>query len=436
MRSASLRADMFGIRWNDRWQLAARAVWLTLAALAIGLFVTGVWVSYPEYQHVCNGGTCPEFQLDPAAARAWHDLGFSLDFYAAYNLALDASFALVYGAIAALIFWRKPADRLALFVSIALLTFGTVVFPPTLEALATIHPTWQLPVTVLGLLGSVAFGLFLLLFPDGRFVPRWTRWVVLLWIAWRVLRLWLLDQEFAWDAWSSWLDIVVWVGWVGTVVYSQVDRYRHVSTAVQRQQTKWVILGISVALIGSFGVTLALAIFAPEANSANAMLALVVGFTLIDLFLLLIAVSLGIAILRHHLFDIDVLINRAVVYGTLTVGLAAVFEIGVLLLQGLFQPLTGDSSAAIVGSTLLVAALARPGRDAIQHAVDRRFYRRKYDAVRTVDTFSARMREEIDLDALVIELQAVVQETMQPAHVSFWLRQRAGPGGTDKSARP
>jgi hypothetical protein len=138
--------------------------------------------------------------------------------------------------------------------------------------------------------------------------------------------------------------------------------------------------------------------------------------------MVILPLSLAVAILRYRLFDIDVIINRTLVYGALSASLAVVYASGIVLLQTLLEPLTGGSDLAVAGATLLVAALVRPARGRIQEAVDRRFYRRKYDAAATIDAFSARMRDQIDLDTLVTELHAVVQQTMQPAHVSVWLQ--------------
>jgi hypothetical protein len=147
-------------------------------------------------------------------------------------------------------------------------------------------------------------------------------------------------------------------------------------------------------------------------------------------------VATGIAILRYHLYNIDILINRALVYGALTATLAAVYFGGVATTQTLFHALTGQEQQpqlAIVVSTLVIATLFNPLRRRIQSFIDRRFYRRKYDAARTLEAFSARLRDETDLEALNNELVGVVRETMQPPHVSLWLRPELPPRRSEGS---
>jgi hypothetical protein len=147
--------------------------------------------------------------------------------------------------------------------------------------------------------------------------------------------------------------------------------------------------------------------------------------------LLLFPLTLAIAVLRYHLWEIDILINRALVYGLLTGALGLVYFVSVALLQGLLRVFTGQGSQlAIIVSTLAIAALFNPLRRRIQTVIDRRFYRHKYDAAQVLAAFSATVRDEVDLNRLTEQLRQVVEETMQPEHVSLWLR---SPGGSDKS---
>ena len=141
-------------------------------------------------------------------------------------------------------------------------------------------------------------------------------------------------------------------------------------------------------------------------------------------------IAIGIAILRYRLYDIDILINRTLVYGSLTAMLIALYFGGIVVLQRLFVLLTGQQSTlAVVASTLLIAALFNPIRKRIQSFIDRHFYRRKYDARKTLEDFSAKLRDTTDLEALNNDLVGVVRETMQPAHVSLWLRPETAPKG-------
>jgi hypothetical protein len=189
---------------------------------------------------------------------------------------------------------------------------------------------------------------------------------------------------------------------------------------VQRQQTKWVALCFGLLL-----VVLLLGFVIPSlvVDTANPWFAwaLLATVPLIVLF----PVSVAIAILRHRLYDIDRLITRTLTYGLLTVVLGAVYAAAVVVLGQALNPRGGDSTLAVAASTLLVAALFQPARRRIQHTVDRRFNRRRYDAAKTIEAFSARLREEIDLDTLSVELLGVIDQTMQPTKASLWLRPAA-----------
>jgi len=407
--------------------------WIVVAALAVGLFILGIPAEFALLHVPCPTVRCPTGQLSPSGAHALEGLGLSLDSFAAYTVAMDGLFAAVCTAVALLIFWRKSDDRMGLLVSLALLTFGTATFVFTMEALAALHPAWETPTSFLHFLGTASFGLFLYLFPDGRFVPRWTRWVALVWIGWQLPRYFFPDWYLNPNpyTWHALINSTVWLGALGTAIYSQGYRYRRTASSTQRQQIKWVVFGISAALAGFVGISLMLGIFAPKPTSPGALLAYLVGSTFFGyLAILLIPISIGLAVLRYHLFDIDLIINRTLVYVTLTVILAVFYEGAIVVLQLLFRTLTGqESQVAAVASTLAIAAVFEPLRRRIQGLVDRGFYRRKYDAEKTLEAFSTKLRDETDLDALSGDLVGVVRETMQPSHVSLWLPPDAHPKG-------
>jgi hypothetical protein len=198
-----------------------------------------------------------------------------------------------------------------------------------------------------------------------------------------------------------------------------VSRFRH-SRGIERQQLKWLATaGAAVAAV--FLVTIVSTLLTLATSPTPAW---VTGLQAVSMpVFVLLPVAIGVAILQHRLYDVDVVINRALVYGLLTAALAGVYLGLVLLLQMALEPITNQSDLAVAGSTLAVAALFRPVRARIQAGVDRRFYRSRYDAAQTLDVFVDRLRHQVDLDAVGDDLRSAVRETVQPAHVSLWLRQ-------------
>ncbi|HEV2011774.1 MAG TPA: hypothetical protein VGS17_12195 [Candidatus Limnocylindria bacterium] len=206
---------------------------------------------------------------------------------------------------------------------------------------------------------------------------------------------------------------------VGTfVAFAQLATRFRAAGGAEREQIKWLALPV-VALIVALITTIAtLASGVSQRDEVNGT----VISALYALVGLLLPICMGIAVLRHRLFDIDILINRALVYGATTAAIAVAFFAGIVILQAILRPLTSGSELAVAASTLACFALFQPLRARVQNAVDRRFYRSRYDAARTLDAFSVRLRDEVDLDAVRADLVDAVRDTVQPAHASVWLR--------------
>jgi hypothetical protein len=397
--------------------------------LTVGAF----FASIPAYYDWLANLSRPD--LEPATVRTnLEALGISVDWYATYELSISVASAMVYSVVSVTIFWRRSDDWMALLTSLGLLAFGIFFLTEGPVVLAEQYPAVRLPVRSLAFLGSISFILFLYLFPDGRFLPPWTRWIPIFWAAHEVAYYFFPDSIFNINRTLPLLDFVVSSTFLFIGAGSQLYRYLRVSEPIQRQQTKWAVFGMVSAALGAIVFAFPLNISPTLAQYgepyAFALEAGIYGS------LLLIPLSIGVAILRHRLWDIDIVINRTLVYGILTVSLALVYFGGVAATEAVFRALTSQEEQpqiAIVVSTLVIAALFNPLRRRIQSFTDRRFYRRKYDARKTLEAFSAKIRDETNLDALSDDLVEVVRETMQPAHVSLWLRPEKGAKGEQKA---
>lgn len=402
-----------GTRLQGAWFVLARTAWVAITLVAIGLFVVAL-PSYFAYLQGINTTSPNGPQLPLSDVRELYRLGLSLDFYAWLNISVIVLNLLVYVLIGIVIFWRKSDDRMALLASLAL-----VLFPIAFnnEVAGTLPPAWALPAKCVEFAGNVCIGLFFYLFPSGQFVPRWASLLMVLWIADWAISVFFPNTPFNNSIPSFALFLVV----IASPLILQIYRYRRVSTPVQRQQTKWVVFGI-VLSFGSFVIgAIVLYLLLPEFVSISPLVTTLVQIP-INLLILVFPLSIGFAILRARLWEIDRLISRALVYGTLTLSLALVYAGLIIGLQALLGTIIKQNNdVAIVISTLAIAALFQPWRHRIQQFIDRRFYRRKYNAARTLEAFSATLRQEVDLATLSEHLVAVVEETMQPASVVLWL---------------
>jgi hypothetical protein len=410
---------------RGRRLFVARALWVGVVSLTAVILAASVPAHLADLHRICSAGSCVAGQLTPAEARALGDLGVSSDAYIAYVFALDLVVALGFCMVGVLVFWRRSREPGPLFVSFALMVFG-LTWPDTFDS-ALHQPLWGDLARFLTQLGLASLFVFFFVFPDGRFVPRWSRWVVLLLFVMPVLYVLFPRSILAEPPMPA--NLLVFLGLWACCALAQVYRYGRVSGPVERQQTKWVVFGVTVCVALLIGFLLPV-VFFPDLTRPGVvsfvfdLSGLTIGGSL---GLLLIPLSIGAAILRYRLYDIDIIINRALVYGSLTLMLLLVYFGGVVGTQAVFRALTGQvqqPQLAVVGSTLAIAALFIPLRRRIQSFIDRRFYRKKYDAAKTLESFSRRLRDEVNLENLADELLTVVEQTIQPAHASLWLRDR------------
>jgi hypothetical protein len=409
-------------RLRGRRLVLARAVWLGVTALSLGLFALSVPAGFQLLRTVCVEGPCGPEQLRSGGAQSVRDLGVSLDVYAAYQTGVVVVVALVFCAIAAVVFWRRSNDAVALYTSLTLVLCG--VFLPNWVGAFTVPPSLWFLVDLLNTLLYCSLFVLFYVFPDGRFAPRWTRLPALAWISLFGSHYVVPGGPFAVANWPPALLAAVITVLIGTCLLAQVYRYRRVSGPEERQQTKWVVFGLSL-MLALLVVASVPPLFVPSLENPGTTYDLALDLVSFGA-VLLVPLSFGFAILRYRLFDIDVIINRALVYGALTVLLGLFYAGTVAGLQLMLRALTGGGTQlAVVASTLAIAALFGPLRRRMQALIDRAFYRRKYDAGKILDGFSARLRDETDLASLGDALAGVVEGSMRPAHVSLWLREPA-----------
>ena len=422
--NGAIDSNAANTRLTGSWLTIARVVWLVLAIPSLGLFLASLLVSYQQMLKVCvDPVTCTlSGELPVQMQQSLASIGFSVSGFAALLTIFSVLTAAVWYAVGFLIFWRRSDDWLALLAALFLVMFNLTNSGGSASALAFAYPILVLPLSLVGFLGQTSFGVFFLVFPSGRLVPRWMGLILLLVIIHAFFSNFPSITSPFNTNWPTLLTLLITLVVFGAITYSQIYRYRRVSTPVQRQQTKWIVLGAVTASIVVIGI-LALSFLFPSSTNTNNLGATLLFTIIWPVALLLIPLSIGFSILRYRLYDIDVLINRTLVYGSLTALLGLLYFGLIFALQYLLRGIINQNNdVAIVISTLVIAALFQPLRHRIQRFIDRRFYRSKYDAAKTLAAFSATLRSEVDVSQLREHLLNVVQETMQPAHVSLWLR--------------
>jgi hypothetical protein len=406
----------------------ARIAWGagTLFCIAYYIFWALYSTSQPLLTCTVQEGICNPFYLGIEDVAVVRDSPFPFEWWARSFYGFNVLASLVFIIVGLVIVWRKSNDWMALLISLILIALGAVgITPSTNEVIPLGTPLYAF-VTLFAFLGY--FGPFtaLFYFPDGQFVPRWSRWFCFA----------LVASTFTFFGVSNYLvaDSVFWVGFtilmggctlvgVGSMVY----RYRQVATVLQRQQIKWVALGLLAPSLSVIMWLLAAVFLPPEHPNPTRTVIIAITFPFVVFLNALFPVTVALAMVRYRLWDIDVLIRRTVTYTLVTGMLVTIFFVSVVVLQQLLASIigTGQNELVTVLSTLAIAALFVPLRNWVQNEIRRRFNRKKYDPQQVLNDFAVTVRDETDLEKLTARLMQVVDDTMQPKSVSVWLNDPA-----------
>jgi hypothetical protein len=346
----------------------ARAAWVALATLSFGLVAASLPAAYEQLSTVCEGwrGWCDYARLLPEEAGALERVGLSVGFYPAYKVAFSIVLVLGYWSIGAILFWKRPDNGAVLLASVMLVTFGTVQ-ADTLQWLADAYPAWALPVRLMYFVAEASLTVFFCVFPDGRFVPRWTRWVAVASITY-----WLLDSFFPNSLvsptnWPLVISAPLLLGLIVSLVVAQIYRYRRVSGPVERQHTKWVFFGFTATIV-MFLVATQIGFALPKLGIPQVFYNLV-STPVFVLSTFLIPLSIGFAMLGF-----PALVIRTVVYSSLISVVGAVYTLTDLLLVPLLaQSTLGEKDRSLIAffSVVIIVVLFKPLRSRIEAGVNR-----------------------------------------------------------------
>jgi signal transduction histidine kinase len=423
-RSGRTTRSLADVRLTGRALIAGRATWFALVAAVIGLLAAGAPIHVEQLRVLCAAEPCPlsDWQPSPDALRQWAALGVTLDGYATLMVGVHLGFTAVWIAIGALVFWRRSDDPIGLFAAIFLATSGATMANPVLNAAVALHPALRVPSVAVQMIGIICLGAFLYLFPDGRFTPRWTRWAVLGWIIWCVPEYFFPNSVLDADTWPMPLQAAALFWFFGSAVVAQVWRYRRVSDAVQRQQTKWVVVGVTAALIGHLALFPLAYMVVPGAAGPGFFTS--IGAIAIRCLVMFIPLSIGVAVLRYRLWEIDILINRALVYGALTASIIAVYAVVVGYLSLLFRA-EGNFLISLIAAGL-VAVLFHPLRDRLQRGVNRLLYGERDDPYAVLSRLDGRLAGALAPEAVLPTVVETVAQALKLPYAAVALADADG----------
>ena len=411
------RSQALDTHLHGRWLLLARGLWITLVVLTLAIFFASLPVYIAQLQTPCAGmalSCALSQQLSPGQVGALKGMGLSPGDYAAYIVALTLASVVVYLVVSTLIIWRRPDDRMALLVALMLVMFGPLVVTFNVSASPSL---WRVPNECLTILALSLFVLVFLLFPSGQFVPHWMRWTPVLFLAGLVPTAFFAPSMP--NTLVEQLILLVGLGELAILVVVQLYRYRRVSSPLQRQQTKWVVFGFAVPVTVDVLGNVPYVIF-PELAGPGSLYPLAHN-VVVPFLPLFIPLSFGFAMLRHRLWDIDVLINRTLVYATLTAIIVGVYVLVVGILSTLLHTF-GNFLIALL-ATGLVAVLFQPLRARLQRGVNRLMYGERDDPYAVLSRLASRLEATLAPEAILPTIVETVAQALKLPYAAIALKQ-------------
>jgi signal transduction histidine kinase len=409
------RSSTLDRRLHGRWLALIRGIWLALVIFTLGTFFASLPVYRAQLQTVCATTDCTTygFQLTPKQAGMLKGIGLSIGDYAAYFVAFTLATMVICLVVSTVIVWRRSDDRTALLVALMLVTLGPIIL--TGGAIA-IPSSWQLPNACLYFLALTLVVLVFSLFPSGQFVPGFTRWTAVVCLTGQIPYTFFPNTPFAGP-----LGFLVLAAEAATLLVAQLYRYRHVSSPLQRQQTKWVVFGLTLPITVFVGGSALFLIFptlsdlgSPYGSLYQLAFAVASTFTL-----LFIPLSFGFAMLRSRLFDIDIIINRTLVYAILTAIVVSIY----ILVVGILSTLLHTSGNALISllATGLVAVLFQPLRARLQRTINRMMYGERDDPYAVLSRLGSRLEATLVPEKVLPTIVETVAQTLKLPYVAIAL---------------
>jgi signal transduction histidine kinase len=406
----SLTVPRIAGQWLSGERLeTVRRVLIALSVVVAVLFVIGCGYFYDQLRLPCEGPDCTPLQRPTYP-------GTSQEFYARWTIGRESVAFLAFCLLAAVLYWKAPWQPMALFGAITMVLFGGAVIPDAMTAVVQSDSLLRYPAMVFELTGSLAIIAFILLFPDGRFVPRWMHWLLVPLIPLSVIGyLVSADHFFSVDGNGS---LLVWIGYLALGAAMQVVRYRGSTNEIERQQLKWVGLGLATATAGLL-VGAVLRPIVPDSVIENRRTFALVGTTLTTSFLLLIPISMALALLRYRLWDVDRIARRALLSGALIAAITGIYAAIVLVASALIP--AGSNRLWPLVAAVAVALLLQPVRGRLERSVNRLFYGQRDDPYAVVSELGERLEGSLSQETALPTIVETIATALRLPYVAIAL---------------